>query len=78
MAWWGELAAKVASVAADISAMIRQNSAEKTGAAKQREADDEATMDTLKNVGAPVTRSERDELWERNKAKFGPDGEQAG
>jgi hypothetical protein len=41
------------------------------GATAQREATDEATLDTIARVTAPVDNSTRDELWNKNKARFG-------
>lgn len=43
------------------------------GAAAQREATDAATLKTLEAVSAPVDNAACDELWDRNKARYGTD-----
>ncbi len=72
--WWGTLAAKLASLAADLSAVWREKSAEATGAAIQQGKNDAKTLDTLGAINSPSSVADTDELWRRNKAKFGPSG----
>lgn len=42
------------------------------GAVAQDDATKAATLNTLKNVSAPVSNTERDQLWDDNSKKFGP------
>lgn len=46
---------------------------EATGAKLQQGATDAATLQEIQVVSAPSTGAERDELWDSNRQKFGPD-----
>lgn len=54
--------------------LIKSKEDRDAGAEAQREVTDAATTKTLEGVSAPVSTAERDQLWDSNKAKFGPAG----
>lgn len=61
-----------------IAQRLQQHHDEMNGVTAQKEATDAATMDELKALATPVTTAARDELWDTNKAKYGPSNGRVG
>ncbi len=61
-----------------VAAGLQQHHDELNGAKAQRGADDAATIETIKAVSAPISKSSSNKLWELNKARFGDDGKCSG
>lgn len=60
------------------AAALQQHHDELNGSNAQNLATKSATLDELKAVSAPVSNAERDELWDANRQKFGPDSSGGG
>jgi hypothetical protein len=75
---WAAIVARLLGLANILASYFKSKQDHAAGAALQRDADHTKTMEVLKDVGAPVPIVDRDELWERNKAKFGADGSPSG
>lgn len=63
---------QVSKVIGQALGMIDRKEQRDEGAIAQRETSDEATLDTINRVNAPIPVAESDQLWDRNKTKYGP------
>lgn len=75
MTWLSAIVSGLKALAIALGWM-KQESDQTTGTKIQQAATDEATLDTIKRVNAPIAPAESDELWNANKKRFGaPDGD---
>lgn len=68
---WLKIIADVTGLASLWSKYFEKKKEQETGAKLQQGATDAATLSKIDAVSRPIGRDESDELWKRNKEKYG-------
>lgn len=91
MSWWDTLKGMVglgggvvsavddaAKLGQQVTAEVHDKNQRDQGAVAQQETTDAATLKTINDASAPVSTSDSERLWDRNKARFGPSDKAGG